>query len=371
MSTTVERLPLVNALRALRAIAGTNPALPILANVAIRPHGNVLILTTTNLEVYAERQVTFSGDALPHITVPVKPFSDFASGFSGDTITLDVDEKSDKSGGSKLRLSSGRHTAKLSIMDADEFPVFPSLDSANSFTITREEFDGVVERIGGFAASDTSRPILTGVAVRGNGENIRFAAADNYRVGVLYLDHNTNLSEIVVPATSLVAAQKVLGGAYVSITTDSRVIMLTSESGTVLSRLVEGQYPNIDPILPSSFKVTLLISQDDLAQTAKLAALANAEVVRTEENDDGLRVFASDYDKEFDATLEATFGLRDGDKEKVRFALNSKFFLAIASVFADSTVVEVGYGGPLSPVAFRDPEDQTFRAVVMPVRTGS
>lgn len=365
MTTTVNRSALVNALRALRPIAGNNPALPILNNVAITVQNGALTLTTTNLDVYAQRRVMFEGDDLPAITVPAKAFADFAGGFSGDTIKLDVD-------GKKLRLTSGRNKATLAIIDADEFPVFATLDSAHSFTITREEFDTIVERVAGFAATDTARPILTGVQVRGSGESIRFAAADNYRVGVLYLDHTSELPEIVVPAASLAAAQKVLAGAYVNLTTDGRTLMLTSESGLVLSRLIEGNYPNIDPILPSSFSVTLLISQDEFAQSAKLASLANADIVKAEENEGGLRVFASDYDKEFDSTLEATFGLRgDDDKENVRFALNSKFFLAIASVFGNSTTVEVGYGGPLASVAFRDPDDQTFRAVVMPVRTGN
>lgn len=364
MTTTVNRIEFLNALRALRPVVGGNPSLAILNNVAIAPQNGLLTLTATNLDVYAQRRVAFEDEALPAVTVPAKALTDFVGGFSGDTLKLDVD-------GTKLRITSGRQKATLAITDADEFPVFPALDSSNSTTITREEFDAVAGRVGSFAASDSARPILTGVQVQGNGERIRFAAADNYRVGVLYLDHQATL-DIVVPAASLAAAQKVLAGAYVNFTTDGRQIMLTSESGLLLSRLIEGNYPNIDPILPTNFSVTLLISEDELAAAAKLASIANADIVKAEESEGGLRIFASDYDKEFDTTLDATYGLRgDEDKEDVRFSLNSKFVNSIAAVFSESTAVEIGYGGPLAPVAFRDPEDQTFRAVVMPVRTPS
>lgn len=359
MTTKVNRSTLVAALRAVRVAAGERASLPVLANVKIESVNNALILTTTNLEVYAQRQTAFEGDPLPAVTVNAKSLTDFVGGFTGDTITLSID-------GPKLRFSSGRQKASLNIIDADEFPAFATLDSASSFTLTREEFDAIVGRIAGFAAKDDARPILTGVQLKGDGETLRVAAADNYRVGVLTLDHQTNV-DIVIPATSLQAATKVLGGAYVTITTDGRAVMFASESGTVISRLIEGQYPNIDPVLPKEFTAGILISQDEFETAAKLAAMAGTVTVKFEGTDEGLRMYASDYDREFDTTLAATVSV-DAPKD-IRFALAPNFVSSVASVFGNSTHVEAGYSGPLAPVDFRDPDDASFRAVVMPVRT--
>ena len=357
--TTVNRSELVTALRAVRVAAGGTGMLPILANVKIESINNAIFLTTTNLEVYAQRQIGFKGDPLPAVTVPAKAFTDFAGGFSGDNVSLAVD-------GPKLRLTSGRQKASLNVTDADEFPAFAQLDSAASFTVTREEFDSIVGRVVGFAAKDTARPILTGVQLRGDGNTIRAVAADNYRVGVLTLDHQAEV-DIVIPATSLQAAAKVLGGAYVSVTTDGRVVMFSGESGVVISRLIEGQYPNIDPVLPSNFTASILLGQEEFESAAKLAAMAGTVTVKFEQVDDGLRMYASDFDRDFDTTLAVTLSV-DAPKD-IRFALAPNFVSAIASVFGDSTHVEAGYSGPLQPVDFRDPTDASFRAVVMPVRT--
>lgn len=365
MSIKVNRSELVTALRALRVAVNSHAVLPVLNNVLIEssaPEGEkALVLTTTNLEVFAKRIVAFEGDAdFKSITVPAKAFGDFAGGFRGDSITLKVDDK--------LRLSSGRQKASLAVIDADEFPAFPKMSDSKSFTLSREEFDAIVGRVTGFAATDTARPILTGVQLRGNGETIRAAAADNYRVGVLTVDHPAEL-DIVVPASSLQAAAKVIGGAYVTITTDGRMVQLAGESGILVSRLIEGQYPNIDPILPKDFQATLLVGQDEFESAAKLAGLATAQIVKFEQTDTGLRVFASDFDRDFDTSLETTVSI-DAPKD-IHFSLDQRFVNDIASVFGDSTQVEVGYSGALAPVAFRDPDDASFRAVIMPVRTPS
>jgi len=363
VSTTVNRTELVAALRALRPLA-TRTTLPVLANVHIEAEEkHQLSLVTTNLEQYAKRYVAFEGDSFEAITVPAKAFSDFAAGFSGDTIDLTLD-------GNKLRLKFGRQKASLGITPAEEFPAFATQDSAHSFTLTRDEFDRNVSRVTGFAANDTARPILTGVSVVGDGEQIRFAAADNYRIGVATVDHPAKI-EAVFPAIAFTHASKVLEGDHVSVTVDGRTAMFASTKGTLVTRLIEGQYPNILPVLPTDFKATVLVSQEELEQAAKLSGVVSngANIVQFEETNEGLRLHTRDDTTDFDMTLEATYGAgKDGN---VNIALNQKYVQAVAVVLGDSTLVELGWNGPLQPIAFRDPDDLTFRAVIMPVRTAS
>lgn len=369
MPTIVNRNAFVTALRAVRPVVGSRPSLPVLNNVAIEVQDgspDSLALTTTNLDVYARRYVTFEGDALKSTTVDAKALADFAAGFSGDKVTLVLD-------GKRLRLSSGRQKASLAIVDPENFPSWPTLeDGAKSFTLTRDELNGVLRKVVPFAAANQSRPILTGVDVSGDGEKIRFAAADNYRVGVLTIDHAATL-QAIIPAASLSLVGKVIEGTELSITVDSRAVMFASDDGILISRQIEGQFPNIDPVMPTSFKATALVSQEEFLAATRLAGLASALIVKVEEASDGLRVFASQEDRDFDTTVEAAISIpeQEGDEEKatVTFALSQPFLNEVASLLSDSTVVEIGCNGPLAPVAFQDPADPTYRAVIMPVRT--
>lgn len=359
MSTIVHRTTLLDALRALRPVAGTNPTLPVLANVSLTSDEGSLTLTTTNLEVAGRRYVPFTGDPLPAITAPVKTFGDFVAGFTGDEVKLDVD-------GNKLRLTCGRQKASIGTIGAENFPAFPSLDSAKAFTLTEDEWVRAVVRVAGFAAKDVSRPILTGVQVKGDGDRIRFAAADNYRVGVATVEHQATVN-IVIPAASIGLVTKVCGGGDVTIATDGRVAAISGINGSLVTRLIEGQYPNIDGVLPNNQPVSVLVAHDEFAAAAKLALVASDIVTKFEVVDDGLRLYSSDADKEFDTTLEATVG---GSAEgSVVFALKTSFVVDAASVLSDATSVELLWSQKLAPVELRDHDDPTFRAVIMPVRT--
>ena len=95
--------------------------------------------------------------------------------------------------------------------------------------------------------------------------------------------------------------------------------------------------------------------------------MAGALAVTFDGTQEGLHLFAKDYDRDFETTLAATVSVEAPDD--IKFALDQKYVNAIAAAFNDSPQVEVGYGGTLAPVSFTDPADPTFRAVVMPVRT--
>lgn len=357
--TTVNRSELVGALRAISVAAGGLKSLPVLSNVAIEVEGDNLQLTGTNLDTYVRRLVPFTGDPIEPLTVNAKAFGDFAQGFSGEKVTLKVDDK-------KLRVTSGKQRATLGTIKIDEFPAWPSMEGAASFTLTRDQFDAVVRRVSTFAASDIARPILTGVHVKGADGKVRFEAADNYRVGILTIEHDVTL-EAIIPATTLQGVLKVVEGDDISVTIASNGVMFSGLRGVMKSRLIEGMYPNVDTIVPTTFKNTLLLDPDDLADAAKLAEIAAAvNIVKGELADDGLRLSSKDDDREFDTTLDVTVGAVE--EGKITFALNARFLRAIAAAFDDSPQVEFGYNGALAPMSFSDPKDGSFQAVVMPVR---
>lgn len=360
MSIKVNRLALNDALKALRVVASTNAIVPVLQNVCLDPAStNTLILSANNLEVFGERKVPYTGTGpLPACTVNAKAFSDFVAAFSGDEVTLKLD-------GEKLRVSSGKQRASLPIIDRSEFPERPQLTEGANVTFPRDTFDRIVARTVPFASTGNDRPILTAVNVDSTAERLRFAAADNYRVGIVTLPSNGILFSVNIPAASLGLVSKIVQGEEITLILNDRLVTFVGYQSEMTSRVIEGQFPAIEGVLNGLGVQPILMSREELSAAMRLASIASVLVTKFATTDDGLKVTATDFDKEFETTVDATVGVEGA----ASFALNPKYVVSVLSALGDSSEVEVLYGSRLAPVTLRDPDDATFKAVIMPVRT--
>lgn len=357
MTISLNRTDLADALKALRAVAGTRNVLPVLSNVALDARDGALTLSATSLEAWGKRTLPYSGDGLDSTTVNAKAFADYVGNLSGSKITLTLD-------GNKLRVTDGKHKVSLPTIDRDEFPVFPVTDGP-SFSIDSDVLGRVLSRTVPFAATDQARPILTGVSVRIGAGVARFAAADNYRVGVVTLPLDADDAEVVLPAAALALVPKLVQGDVLTVTVGSGAVVFSDNFSELTTRVIEGQYPNLDGVLPKEAKGAVLFDKEDFAEAVKLAALADGTITRFASTENGLHISAKG-DSEFESTIDATITYEG----EASFSLNSKFAAGIVGVFSDSSQLEVLYGGSaLAPVEVRDPEDASFRCVLMPVRT--
>lgn len=360
MSTTVNRQELVSALRALSAV-GSNSILPVLQNVLLDGKDGTLTITANNLEMQARRRIPYSGKPI-YTTATAKKVADFASNFTGDDLDLLVE-------GGKLRLSSGKRRASVPIIDPDEYPKF-SLegDDGVSFTIQQEQLIRGVQRVQ-HAVGDVKagRAILTAVHIKSSGEgSILFESADNYRLARAYEDVQASAFEANVPVASLKAAARVLSDGEVTVAVTSRGISFSTEGSELLSRLVDGQYPNTDPVFPTAFQITVTTSADALESAVKLAAIAYEDRVTLSLVDGALAVQTElkgegDFQDAIEATVEG-----EGD---LSIVLRPKFVIEAVAALGDSTSVEFGYGGALAPCRVKAVDDDSFQTVIMPLRT--
>lgn len=353
-----------------RAVS-TRSTLPVLANVLLRTENGGLKLTATNLEIGITAWVPGRIDAEGALTVPARLITDVVAGMpAGERVDLEVD-------GTTLLVRAGRYQTHLRGIDAEEFPVIPSAGDRPTTRVSQRLLRRALSEVAFAAASDEARPILTGVLTKFVGDRLTLAAADNYRIAVKSLPILDSVEEttLVVPARSYQELMRVLAD-----TDDPVEIMLAPSKSQVLfhvegtelvSRLIDGQFPNYQQVLPTSHTSRAVVDRDELLKAVRLSALiANsaANVVRLRVGDNGgagITIAAAadvgDAEGEVEAALEG---------DPLTIAFNARYLTeALQNVDADQLSLE--FSGPLSPGVLKPIEDSDYVHVIMPVRTPS
>jgi DNA polymerase-3 subunit beta len=255
------------------AVAGKS-TLPVLSNVLLATDNGRLKLAATNLEVGITHWIAADVIGEGSVTVPAKLLSDVVGGLPNDKVTLELDGKTQT-----LRITCARFTSNIKGIEAEEFPQIPTVSGRESAvsvapTLLREAIDQVAFA----AASDDSRPVLTGVLVRLRDNRMTLAAADGFRLATrsINLPESVNAQEFIVPARSLSELGRILGeteGAVSLVVTPSgSQVLFHTDSTELVSRLIDGRFPDFERIIPKEYQTRSVLETSELAKAVKLAS---------------------------------------------------------------------------------------------------
>ena len=363
---------LARGLQVVGRAVSSRATLPVLSNVLLRTEDAGLKLTTTNLEIGITSWVPGKIDSDGSLTVPARLFADIVNSLPpGERVDLETD------GADSLRIRSGRFRAHIKGIDADEFPAIPAAGERPTTRVSQKVLTAALGEVAFAAASDESRPILTGVLTRFTGDRMTLAAADNYRIAVKTIDVMDPVEDraLVVPARSYTELARILAD-----TDDPVDVVLAPSKNQVLfhvdgidlvTRLVDGQFPNYQQVLPTSHSTRAVVDREDLLKATRLSALiasSSANVVKLTVPAEGASTVAvsanaeiGDNEGEIEATVEG---------EGMSIAFNARFLAEVLqNVDADQLALE--FNGALSPGVFRPIGDPDYVHVIMPVRTAS
>ena len=183
-----------------RAVA-TRSTLPITTHVLLQTDDSRLRLVATNLEIVISCWIAAKVEVEGAITVPARMLNEFVGSLQPDTIEMELDPST-----RQLDVVSARVNAKLSGQDADDFPPIPTITEGDTIRLESDALREAIEHVVFAAATDDSRPVLTGVHLRIDEERLTLAAADGFRLAVYHLDIAEAPAasiEIIVPARAL------------------------------------------------------------------------------------------------------------------------------------------------------------------------
>ncbi len=228
-----------------KAVA-TRTTLPITSNILLATDENRLKLAATNLEIAIVCWVGAKVEEEGAITVPARLFTEYVNSLKNDTISLTLPGSS-----KSLHIQCLKSEAHISGQDADDFPPIPEVDEGPSTSINAEELRKAITHVVFTAATEDTRPVLTGVNAEFEGDKLTLAAADGFRLAVYHCDLVQPVSEklsVIIPARTLNELNRLIGDqedpVIMTINPNKSQVLFQLQSARLVSQLIQGAFPN-------------------------------------------------------------------------------------------------------------------------------
>ena len=364
-----------------RAVASRS-TLPITQNVMLKTDQGMLMLSATNLEIAITTWIGAMIEEEGAITVPHRLLTDLVNSLPSDRIDLDLQgpgDDGDASTGSVLHLSCGRSVTHINGANPADFPPIPQVDSGLTTGIDASVLRTGIGLVAFSAASDESRPVLTGVELKLQESSLVMAAADGFRLAVYTDQLSQPLSEevkVIVPARTMQELQRLVSDqsapVQVTLSPERGQVLFKLENVELVSQLLQGTFPNYEQLIPERYETRAVMELDDLkraTQSAAVFARDGSNIVRLEmepeEVSDGGRLKVSARSEEVGDNLDE-LNIEQMEGEDAKIAFNVRYLQDIVNVLGRGKIA-IEITNSSSPGVFRPAESDRYVHVVMPM----
>jgi len=359
---------LSKGVQTIQAALSSRTTLPILLNFLLETEKSKVKLVSTDLQMGVKHYIKAEIENEGSITIPAKKFSDILH-----TLPVDQDVRLSIEDEGKVIVRCGRSRFVIHGSPKSEYPVIPEFNKTAAFTVPSAELADMIKRTIFAASSDETRYVLNGVFWAASGGNLELVATDGRRLALVKRAVVAKDKEFraIIPTKILGELQRLLGseeeaGKDVQVAvTENQVAFQTSET-TMLSRLVEGSFPNYEQVVPSKRDISLLFDTKALMTITKQAALCGVDrggSVKFALRKGGLHVSASSQTLSFEDELAV-----DYKGAEFAIAFNPQYVLeGLKAMGTDK--VRLSLTTPVNPALF-EPEGgpEGYKYVVMPMR---
>jgi DNA polymerase-3 subunit beta len=375
MKFSVLQENLQRGLATVMPAVATRTTMPITTHVMLQADESRLRLTATNLELSISCWISASVETQGSVAIPARLFSDYVSSLQRDRVDLELDAAT-----RQLNIISGRFNTHMSGLDADDFPPTPVADDGISAEVPPDVLRAGIDRVVIAAATEDSRPVLTGIHTSIEGDSITMAAADGFRLAVQTTKLPQEVGEgvdLIIPARSLRELNRMLSEQEmpVRVTVNQAKTQVQFHLNNIVlgSQLIQGNFPNYRQLIPESSNTQTSVEVADFLRATKTAAVFAREgngIVRLymtpgeNEMAGTMRLEArSDQIGDHEGVIDANIG-----GEEAHIAFNHRYLEDVLGVLNSTATLEVS--GPSSPGTIRpaSTDDGTeYIHVVMPM----
>lgn len=357
---------LKNGLRFLQKAIPSKPQLPILSSVLLRLKDRELTLAATDLYLGVKTKVPVKTDQEFCFLVRGDVFKDMIYSFKSDQVKFKLEEK-------KLLLKSGTSEVTTPIQDSDEYPDFPQVDG-EQYQLSAPILAKIKKYASFAASSDQARPVLTAVMFRFLKQELEVVTTDGFRLSMLSFPQVKNQVEserLLIPIKAFlevcrIAEQTEAEQVELQVSQELKQVKFQIKQTEVYVRLIDGDYPPYEKIIPDSYKISLALEADKIKQElqrAHILAKQTSNIVRLKIADGAIDIRAS----------SPSFGEYQGqvlidDKEvEAEIAFNANYLLDFLSGTKPEKIT-FNMNESLKPAMFAVDDVEDFIYVVMPFR---
>ena len=370
MKINSNRENLIKGLQTIQAgVSAKTGTIPILQNFLMETDEKGLKVVFTDLEMAIKHHINVDIKTAGSITVPMKKFMEIIQNLGNDSdVNISVDDSN------RVAINSGKSKIKLSGAPKNDYPVIPDLDETNSFKIPAGLLSSMVGGTIFSASTEDDRHFLNGLLWKHEKDTFYVVATDGRRLalastGKLKIKKDF---KIIVPSKILNELVKFIKAADCEDNDEVMVGLSSNQIGfkigktVFISRLIEGNFPAYEQIIPKTTEISVEISSQKLAAVTKRAAICSNErngAVKYTFKKGMLVVNSSSQTMDFEDELEVDY---KGSEFNVSF--NPKFMLDILKNTGEKNII-LDFNNPATPVKARIPGNDDFTYIVMPLRT--
>ena len=355
-----------------RAVA-TRTTLPITNNILLATDQSRLKLAATNLEIAISCWLGAKVEEEGAITIPARLLTDFVNSLPSERVDMSLSPRT-----RTLELKCARFEGRINGVDAEEFPPIPTIGEGVATKIDPEALRLAITQVAFAAATEETRPVLTGVHCEFEGDGLTLAAADGFRLAV----HKAPLAapvaektEVIIPARALTELHRLITEqeepVEITINPAKSQVLFRLKDVEMVSQLIQGAFPNYNQLIPQSYSTRAEMSLSECSKAARTAsifaregsAIIRLEIVPGEELTPGKMMLSARAEEvgdnvgEIDATVEG---------EAAKIAFNSKYLSDVLAVLrGEKVALEVT--SPSSPGVIRPLDVENYVHVVMPM----
>ena len=345
-----------------RIIGGGN-ALPILNNILLRTEKGRLKLTTTNLEMAVNTWVGGKVVEDGELTVPAKLLNELVANLLTEKLTIST-EKTD------LLLEGENAKTHINGLGVEDFPLIPGGEGGVYTKLSGKALREGIGEVGFAAAFSETQPEISGVLFSFEGKGLTLATTDRYRLAEVKIPLGEEVGsnrQVIVPTRAVNEASRSMGEGTIEVFLKEGQICLRTEEVELISRLIEGQYPDYKQIVPQNFTTQAELKRGEFVQALKAASLFAGDTnnIELELNPPGKQVVIKSQAVQVGGSEIRLFGELTGEKNAAVF--NYRYLLECLNNLPDEQV-SLRVINSSSPAALVPAGRDNYLYIVMPIK---
>ena len=373
MQITCRRDELLRGIQTVQSVVGIKSTLPVLANILLEAKGKKMDMTATDLEVGVKCSVNVEVSEPGAITLPARTLSEVVRELPSEDLKIRVDEKS------RVEINSGQAVFNLMGLPREDYPVLPKFKTDGEFPIDRKLLSEMIKKTIFSVSQDETRYVLCGIYFRVEKGKIKMASTDGRRLSYISKDIEIDKkkeAKAIIPTKAVNELNRILSqigtkeeteeDGKVKISIEENQVGFMINDTVLISRLIEGHFPNYEQVIPRKSDIKLKISTEELLQATKRVALLTTEKsnsIRYSLKKDKLLISAN---TEGLGEARDIVGI-DYAGEEMEIAYNPQFLIDILrNIGCEEVFLELT--NSLNPCLIRPTTGEDYISIVMPMR---
>lgn len=356
------------AVSTVQNIIGKNLTLPILNNVLLTVEKKQLRLISTDLELaithWAPGKVKKEGE----ITVPAKLLNDLVNNLPNKKIEIKTRDDS-------LQVKCEGFKLSIKGMNSKEFPIVPKIKGELAAKIEASKLKQALAQVANFTSLSDIRPEISGIFVNFSPKDIKFVATDSFRLGEKTISLKggkvQGKKSVIIPIKTVQELIRILGDqekdGIVEILIEQNQVLFKIPDTQIISRLIEGTYPNYERLISKQFETSLILNREEFIEVVRIGSLFSGRIndvkLRVIPKKSLVEVFAQDV--EIGENLSEIRGEIKG--KDVEIVFNHKYLLdGLSNISSDK--IMLGLNGEINPGILKPVGDPNYIYVIMPIK---